>query len=323
MSFFINSLIRTFLAQEAYRFVEQEITTQIHRELHSRQEALEQAASIRAEDGSVDFAILFSQRNEVIGLLDRHPDAVATRGNGNTFYTFLQDGKRVVAAFPSNFSREHFENLANAVLDIFRPQRIITAGFAAGIAPDATLFSLYVPDLLIDEASRQTIDLRQLLLPAPPENERSTDCITPETTANESAENLSADKKTTANETFFRSAAIVTVKRFYLTVSQKKEIRSTFAAKIADHSAFPAADVCRKRQTPALPLRIVTSVYDEEILRETKSFSGNAHRARQLGTFFGNFMRRPGCMIDLLKQKQRQLEAADILATKIIQLIRQ
>jgi nucleoside phosphorylase len=321
MSFFINSLIRAFLTQEAYRFVEREITTQINQEWHARQEASEQAASIHTGHSHVDFAIIFSQHHEAVGLLDRHPDATVTHGNGNTFSMFIQNGKRVVAAIPVSYSRECFEHVANVVLDVFPPRRIITAGFAVGITPAATLFSLYVPDLLIDAVTRQTINLRQLLLPASQTDEPSADRITSETTTNQSTENLSVNEKATAHESWFHTATLVTVKRLALTVLQKKEIRSEFAAQIADYSAFPVASICRKRLVPILPLRIVTSVYDEEIPCETKPFSGKTHHARRIGTFLGNVMRRPGCVIDVLKQKQRQLEAADILATKMIQMI--
>ncbi|MDR1383464.1 MAG: hypothetical protein LBJ67_06415 [Planctomycetaceae bacterium] len=327
MSFFINSLIRTFLAQEAYRFVEQEVTAQINRELHARQDA----AAIHANSGEVDFAIIFSQPHEAVGLLDRYPNATATCGNGNTFYTFLQESKRIVAAVPTGVSREHFENITNAVIDVFHPRRVVTAGFAAGISPGAALFSLYVPDVLIDVTTRQTIDLRQILLPAPLAEELSADCITSDKPTSETRENFSSAKKTTekttekttADETWFRTATLATVRRLYLSVSQKKDIRSAFAAHIADYSAFSVADICRKRWTPALPLRIVTSVYNEELPRETKQISGKVHNARRLGAFLGNFVRRPGSVIDVVKQKQRQLEAADILATKIIRLIRQ
>jgi hypothetical protein len=68
-------------------------------------------------------------------------------------------------------------------------------------------------------------------------------------------------------------------------------------------------------------LRVVTSLYDEELPRDIKTHSGGTHPARRFGTFLGNFVRRPGSVIDTIKQKQRQLEAADVLADRIIKLL--
>ena len=81
---------------------------------------------------------------------------------------------------------------------------------------------------------------------------------------------------------------------------------------LADRSAFPVLDVCQKRGMPVLPMRIVTSLSHEEFSREAKSCSGPTHPARRFGNLLGNFVRRPGSVIDTIKQKQRHLEAADV-----------
>jgi len=149
MSFLINTLIRSFLAQQAVDFVQREVASQVERELKSRREAADQAASIRdGQAGVVDFAIVFSQHQEAVGLLDRFPDASVTRGNGNTFYTFALKGKNIAVAVPSDDSREsvvcpeyrhvvcpeyrRLELVTNAVIDVFRPRRMITAGLPPG-----------------------------------------------------------------------------------------------------------------------------------------------------------------------------------------------
>ena len=316
MSFLINTLIRSFLAQQAIDLVQREVVTQVERELKSRQEAADHAAAIRdGRSGVVDFAILFSQPHEAIGLLDRFPDAAVTRGNGNTFYAFAYRDKHVVAALPANDSREKLEMLANAVLDIFRPRRVVTAGFAVGIAPGVSPLSLYVPNVLIDTAAcatsattGRTIDLRQMQLAAPQPDSKN---------AVENADSTMPE----SFESFFRTGTIVTTRRPVFTVSQKKELRKTFAAQLADRSAFPVLDVCRSRSVPVLPMRVVTSLYDEELPRDVKMPSGGTHPARRFGALLGNFVRRPASVLDTIKQKQRHLEAADVLADRIIKLL--
>ena len=324
MSFLINTLIRSFLAQQAMDFVQREVTSQVERELKARREAADQAASIRGgQAGVVDFAIVFSQRHEAVGLLDRFPDAAVTRGNGNTFYTFPARGKNaagrnapfnIAVALPPDDSRGKLELVTNAVIDIFRPRRVVTAGFAAGIAPGVALLSLYVPNVLIDAAAEKnrsgsTMDLRQLQLAAPQPDDGTShpDDAMPETFA--------------SFESFFRVGTIVTTRRPVDSVAQKQELRKTFAAQLADRSAFPVLGVCRGRGVPVLPLRIVTSLYDEELPREVKSNSGATHPARRFGNLLSNFVRRPGSVIDTIKQKQRRLEAADTLAERIIKLL--
>ena len=318
MSFLINTLIRSFLAQQAIDLVQREVTTQVERELKARREAADQAASIRdGRSGSVDFAIVFSQPYEAVGLLDRFPDAAITRGNGNTFYAFAYREKHVIAVLPGDDSRarvvwpeyRRLELVTNAVIDVFRPCRVVTAGFAVGIAPGVTPLSLYVPNMLIDAAAGRTIDLRQLQLAAP---QSETEAVT----------NI-ADDETSAEsfETFFRVGTIVTTRRPVFTVSQKKELRKAFTAHLADRSSFPVLEVCRERGVPVLPMRVVTSLYDEELPRDVTTHSGGTHPARRFGSFLGNFVRRPGSVIDTIKQKQRRLEAADVLAKHIIKLV--
>ena len=330
MSFLINTLIRSFLAQQAIDFVQREVTSQVERELKTRREAAEQSAAIRdGKAGVVDFAIVFSQQHEAVGLLDRFPDAAVTRGNGNTFLTFASHGRvagrnapvNIAVAIPPDDSREKLELVTNAVIDIFRPQRVVTAGFAAGIAPGVALLSLYVPNVLIDATERRTIDLRQLQLAA-----LQTD------SDNQSTWRKPVPPDDTLPESFvsfFRVGTIVTTRRPVYSMAQKQELRKTFAAQVAgrnapilaDRSAFPILDVCQKRGMPVLPLRIVTSLYNEELPRDVKSNSGNTHPARRFGNLLGNFVRRPGSVIDTIKQKQRQLEAADVLAERIIKLL--
>ena len=314
MSFLINTLIRSFLAQQAMDFVQREVTSQVERELRTRREAAEQAASIQGgQAGVVDFAIVFSQRHEAVGLLDRFPDAAVTRGNGNTFYTFASRGKHIAVALPPDDSREKLELVTNAVIDIFRPRRMVTAGFAAGIAPGVALLSLYVPNVLIDATEHRTIDLRQLQLAAP-----QAGCDA--SCADEVSDNVNHGPSESF-ESFFRVGTIVTTRRPIYSVVQKQDIRKNFAAQLADRSVFPVLDVCQKRLIPVLPMRIVTSLYNEELPRDVKTYSGTAHPARRFGALLGNFVRRPGSVIDSIKQKQRNLEAADGLADRIVKLL--
>ena len=309
MTFLIQTLIRSFLTQQAIDLVQREVMTQVERELQARQEAAAQSASIRGgQPGVVDFVVIFSRQNEAIGLLDRFPDASVTRGNGNAFHAFVCDEQRIVAAVPDDDSRSNLELIANAAVDIFRPQRVISAGFATGIAPGVSLLSAYVPNLLIDAVDQRTVDLRQMQLSAP-----------------QSASEETADAQTNHNagsfESQFRLGAVVTTRQPVYTALQKRELRNRFAAQIADRSAFPVLNACRQRGVPILPLRVVTSLYDEELPRDVKTNSIGTHPARRFGAMLGNFVRRPGSVVDLIKQKQRHLEATDILAKQILKLL--
>ena len=227
-------------------------------------------------------------------------------------------------AIPPDDSREKLELVTNAVIDIFRPQRVVTAGFAAGIAPGAALLSLYVPNVLIDATERRTIDLRQLQLAAPQTEECGVWSVECGVEDELSDQPHSSENDSVANADFaslFRVGTIVTTRRPVHSVVQKQELRKMFAAQLADRSVFPVLDVCQKRMMPVLPLRIVTSLYNEELPREAKSNSGATHPARRFGNLLGNFVRRPGSVIDTIKQKQRHLEAADVLADRIIKLL--
>lgn len=310
MSFLINVLVRSFLAQQAIDLVQHEVTTQIERELRARQESASQAASIRGgRPGVVDFVVLFSHHGEAVGLLDRFPDAALTRGNGNSFYAFPLGENRVVAAIPDDDRRASLELIADAVIDIFRPRRVISAGFAAGIAPGVALLSGYVPNVLIDAADHRTVDLRQMQLAAP------------QSAAEETAGESHANPSGGSFESQFRLGAIVTTRQPVFTAAQKRELRKNHAAQLADRSAFPVLNACRQRGVPVLPLRVVTSLYDEELPHDVKTHSTGTHPARRFGVLLGNFARRPGSVVDAIKQKQRHLEASDALARQIIRLL--
>ena len=316
MSFLFNTLIRSFLAQQAIEIVQREVITQVERELRTRQESAVQAASIRdGQSGVIDFAIIFSRRQEAIGLLDRFPDAALTRGNGNSFYAFATEGKHVVAVVPDHDEHGQLELATNAAIDIFRPRRVVTAGFAAGIAPGVALLSLYVPNVLVDHAKDRTIDLRQMQLAAPQA------ATTDEIHNRPNSEKTHSETTNEESRTPFRVGTIVTMRRPVYAVMQKQELRKNFAAQLADQSAFPILNVCRNRFVPVLPMRIVTSLYDEELPRDVKTHASGTHPARRFGAFIGNFARRPGSVVDTIKRKQRDLEASDVLAKYIVQLL--
>jgi len=326
VSFLINNLIRTFLTQQAIGLVQREVTSEIERELRARLEASKQVSAFQnGQRHPVDFAIVFSQSNEAVGLLDRCPNVVVTHGNKNTFHTFLRNGKRVVVVVPADSSRDSLMDATHAVIDVFRPQRLVSAGFAVGIAPEIVRFSVCVPRVMSNTWEERTIDLRQLLLAATKQEVDSYE-TNPELTDNRTMDAGTMGAETTYEkasgnfEHSFYAASLVTTLKNFLTVAQKKELRIRYQTQLADRSQFPVIATCRKRQVPVLPLCVVTCTFDEEPLRDAGPMS-HAHHARRFGAFLKNFVRRPSSAIDLVKFKQRRLEASDILAEHLFQLI--
>ncbi|MDR1958236.1 MAG: hypothetical protein LBQ54_04210 [Planctomycetaceae bacterium] len=270
MSFFIHSLVRLFLADQTIRLVQQGI----QEELQARNPEL-------AVNHQADFAVLFPSKPERNGLLDACPRTTLTWGNGVSFHTVTFRKKRLVMAETGSDP----VRVTEAVLDIFKPFRVISAGFAVGLVPEARKYSFFVPNEVLNSRSESMEIWKPNLLAGttPYDRENNVENQTPH----------------------FSGGTLISG-----TVNEK--IVDAYHPFAQDSGTFDVLKTCREWNVPCFPLKI--------IVRCSKTQTPRRSVARNLGAFVKKTWENPKSVLETFHQQEENLVAGDRLAKKIIQL---
>jgi len=267
MSFFFSPLIRAFLAEQAIDMVCREV----HAEMSAR------ATDLR-HDHPTDFAILFGNKAEMVGLLDLCSRTTTTQGNGITFHTTTLRKKRVVIAATEPAP----VRVTEAVLEVFRPQRLISAGFVRPVAAGGGKNRFFVPDRVISSKNETSINLWQRPLL-------------------QSSEAENRDKK---NHEFSTGTLLSGEK-----ISKNSSLFEKYHPFATDLVTFSVLQTCQEWNVPCFPLKIIA-----DVSRTQHSFS------RKLGHFVRNFLDDPASSLKTLGQHADRLVTSDLLAKKLLQL---
>ncbi len=294
----------------------------------------------------VDLGVVGAKEQELVGLLDKMKNLKVTKGNSFKYSLGSWKGLRI-AVVETGSGLDRARKGTDALLQIFRPERVVSMGFARSLAPSLTPGALLVPNRLIkDDGS--VIDLTPKALEAPKNEGKKDNCPLEE---NDSAQvdqirndefdaqreceqdeeqkvesdsdNSEELRNTTAANVFapdflrlFASGALVSVEEENVSNLEKTRLARELGACAFDRETWAVADVCVKSGVPFLPLRVV---YDasaqagcKEAARAVKNSGVSA--ARTLGAFFGAVAKRPSSALDVYKLKEQALEAADKLA---------
>ncbi|MDR2169380.1 MAG: hypothetical protein LBP59_04490 [Planctomycetaceae bacterium] len=296
------------------------------------------------ENEFVDFGFVFAMSMEAGGLVDLLEGRVTTRGNGRIFHRGKLHNTQI-AIVESGIGQVKAASATQALLEIFCPAFVVSAGYAGGLFSDFKRFSVYRPELLLRKSDGATLDI---------------------------SNNIVQDAKKFAGQNLIADNNIVTKNRCTLvTVDQPVEspeekllLGKTSGAGLVDMETFAVADVCKNWQgrswrneiTTDNPknntknnsnnnknnenaennknsendrnnndgvnfsaLRIVLDAVDDELPKEVKRIIQSYERsaARLIGTTIGSFFKRPSIVFDLYSLKERALQATDILAKYI------
>ncbi|MBR5243553.1 MAG: hypothetical protein IKW13_04890 [Thermoguttaceae bacterium] len=239
----------------------------------------------------VDVGVVGATKRELVGILDKMGVPKATKnGDSLTFYTGSWLGLRF-AVVETGGGAAQTRKGTEALIQAFRPIRVVSVGFATGLRPTLKSGAIVVPGRF-QRANGSTLDW-------------GTD-----------DGDLAADGSASP---FGRWASGTLLSRPQPVVapSEKRKLGEETGAAICDRGTWPAAEVCAASDVPFLPLRVVLDAVDEAPPRDVRAVDNSQSAARLLGAFFGAVSKRPGAALDLYKAKERALVAADKLASAL------
>lgn len=254
--------------------------------------------------GRVDLGVVVSSKREVVGLLDKLGTVKTTKGADVNYYFSSWKGRSIAVA-QTETGLDAARRGTEALLQAFRPSGIASIGFAVGLAPALNVLDVFMPDRLVD-ASGEIVDLRRRALPAPTNAAASGDGTLDETISGTALEWTSR----------FKTGALLS-----LDSGRPSPDQSAFAS-ACDHSTLGVAEVCFKAGVPFLPLRVIYDFQDPKTSPvAAKVINSNQNFARSLGALMGAAFKKPSSIIDVCKVKERELEAADKLASAFARII--
>lgn len=240
-----------------------------------------------------DVGVVGATKRELVGILDKMGVPKTTKnGDSLTFYTGSWLGLRI-AAVETGVGAAQTRKGTEALIQAFRPIRVVSVGFATGLRPGLKRGALVVPGLF-QRANGSTLDW---------------------------GAGGDGDLTTDGSESPFgrwASGTLLSVTRPVVEPEEKRKLGEETGAAICDRGTWPAAEVCAASDVPFLPLRVVLDACDEAPPRDVRNVvAEKQHAARLLGAFLGAVSKRPSAALDVYKEKERALVAADKLASAL------
>lgn len=225
--------------------------------------------------------LVFALGIEAGSLVDRMSGVKTTRGNALTYHHGLLGGVSCVLV-ESGIGRTSAEKATEAMMSVFRPKYVISAGFAGALDPALRQNTIHRPTRIccdkefLDIVQKKNADLTLLTV------DKLVDTI---------VEKRRLWETCGAHLVDMESFAVAEVCRKYQVDFQSVRI------------VFDAAE-------EELPQEI-RGISDPE-----------KKIARKLGVFVGAFFKRPSCVVDLYQFRERALVSADRLALELEKIVR-
>jgi nucleoside phosphorylase len=287
----------------------------------------------------VDFGFVFAMSMEAAGVVDLLERRVTTKGDGRVFHTGKLKNYSV-AIVVSGIGQNKAASATKALLDVFCPTVIISAGYAGGLLSNLKRFSVHKPELLLRKSDGMLIEIADntpklvkkflavnsdCLAETQPKTNNDTDTTT--NTAKEN--NTDLDNDNISNKFLGNRCMLVTVDQPVETAAAKLLLGKESGGEIVDMETFSVAEVCCNWRGGVggdwdeavffSSVRIVLDVADEELPKEVKRIihAQKNSTARMIGSTIGSFFKRPSVVFDLYNLKEHALQATDILAKYI------
>lgn len=217
---------------------------------------------------------VFALDIEAGSLVDRMRETKTTKGNGLTYHHGRLDGVSCVLV-ESGIGKTNAVNATETLLSVFRPHRVVSAGFAGALDPSLGKNTIHEPTRLV--YGNESLNLEQ----------------------------KNGDPGLT----------LLTEDRLVDTIAEKRRLWEATGAHLVDMESFGVAEVCGKHQVAFQSVRIVFDVAEEELPKEVRNISAPQKKtAWKIGAFVSTLFKRPSCVLDLYQLRERALISADRLA---------
>lgn len=235
--------------------------------------------------------ILFATSVESGGFVDMATNVTTIRAGGLTFREGEVADTRFVLV-ESGPGQSNARRAAEILVDVHKPNRMISAGFAGGLTPSLKFLDIVQPQQIIRHSDGTAIPLAMVSLAT------VSNTATPNTTLPSPL------------------CTLLTTDFVVATVAEKQRLGKEFAAAIVDMETFAIAEFCQTIGLPMISVRIVLDTQDEPIPEDIADMFSRMGKstARTVGAVLGTLFRRPKSVFDMTKLQEKSLLAADKLA---------
>ena len=262
------------------RWLTAQTTEAIKKELFTPEEpGTEIARCDDADSLTTDIGFVFALPMEAAGIVDRLADRQTTIGDGRKFHTGRLRQFRI-AVVESGVGQEKAGRATDALIETFRPQRLVSAGYSGALSETLKRFAVRIPTAVVRESDGKRIDLQP-----------------------------DADN----------AVILLTTDFVVATPKRKKSLGAKHQAALVDMETFAVAERSRDHGVPFLSIRIVLDTVGESLPKDVQRIMRSAERstARLAGSVLGSLFSRPSALLDLYKLKERAIDATDRLAKRI------
>lgn len=233
------------------------------------------------EDPSCDVGVVFALGIEAGGLVDLMDSVVTARAKGFVARRGTLRGRRIIlvesGAGPARAARA-----TEALIDGHRPGWVISAGFAGGLQPELKRYDVVMADAVSDRDDRRL------------------------------AIDLAVDRA--ALPAGVHVGRLLSVDEVIRLPGEKQALGQRHGALAVDLESFATAEVCQRRGTRLLAIRILTDAMDEQLPADIQRLSDQPNTAARLGAAAGAIWRRPSSLKDMMALKETALVGSDRLA---------
>lgn len=208
--------------------------------------------------------------------LRRIEEIKADSGNGFTFRGCRMDGTRICLV-EGGTGHRRARQATNALIDAFQPPWILSIGFSGALVDKVKLGHIVVANSVGSATGTQklAIDL----------------------------------KMDSAPEKGLHVGPIVAADQIVRLVKEKRQLAQRTGAIAVDMESLGVAEVCRERHVRFMAVRSISDDLEEDLPPEVLALLGPKGTVRA-GALFGSILKRPGCVKDLLKMREKAQKAA-------------
>jgi len=237
-----------------------------------------------------DVGVVFALSVESGGIEDLLQGKIEIRGKDLTVRQGELKGRQVAIAL-SGSGRERSARATEALIDGHAPKWVISAGFAGGLTPELKRHDLLMVDRLADTSgSRLDIELR-------------------------------VDREWLARTPGVHVGRLLTIDRVVRLPDEKRSLGQNHEAVAVDMETSAAAEVCRRRKTLFLAIRVISDAVDDELPEDIEKLLRQKTTAGRLGAAVGSIWRRPSSFKDMYRLKENALVASDKLGKFLADVI--